>query len=80
MKPDGTVVQDWTNAQHLEDGVYVLHVALPKGAYIVLYQAEYLGMKTFGADTVMVVDDRKVIVDNIKSIRTDITAFKILDL
>ena len=75
LKPDGTVVQDWTNATHLGDGVYKYEVSgLAKGFYIVLFRGEYQGMRAYGADTVYVVDDKKVIVKEIKKNRNLILA------
>jgi len=58
VKPDGTVVQDWTQATHLENGVYVLEVTgLEPGFYIVEYRGEYMGLETFGADTIVISTD-----------------------
>ena len=71
VKPDGTVVQDWTQAQHLGEGVYVAEiVGMTKGMYIVMYRGEYQGMKTFGADTVQIVRDKTEIVREIKRNRS----------
>jgi len=67
MKPDGTVVQDWTQGTHIGDGIYVISInPLPVGFYIVEYKGQYKGYVCYGADTIMVTNDKQYIVGYIK--------------
>ncbi len=67
IKPDGTIIQDWTNATHIGDGIYIFTInSLQKGTYIVIYDGEYNGIKTMGADVIKVTKDKYEIIGMIK--------------